>query len=1418
MKEMIIEMTHNMNTGRYIRIIFVMLALFMGAASESWAQGTTSSCGTDGCGFSIATTNIKITGTGSVVVKSDDGIVHNSDGGHTVKIIVTPGNDFFIKKENIKVQKLVDPSVVSSRRRTPEIVDYLTFNDGPNTVNSNVAGVFTFTVPKGYASAYIEATFLPTSEGETVRITSSSSIVDGDDMMSKHYVLVDDTPASWLEKLYTKSQTIAFSGTLEGEAKDDGTFPQITGLSHPLFVTTDGATIRNVMLTGVSITTSSYTGINVGALVGEATGNTRIYNCGIIPAKQSDIEKSYDEKEYKVVIVGFNGNEISGGSSSNVGSLVGKLTSAEGKSPRVINCFSYATIGAGNIVAGIVGNIGYAQNQSITQSTVGSRGMVMNCMFYGEISGGTSKSPVYGGETGAMIKNDATDGVNPYNYFRKNASFDNSFTGVNDYKRSWPAEEKNLTRFEYYRSILNSNRRLCTWWVSGTNEIAPTDALVEDVGIAKWVLDPSIAPYPILKKWGKYPSVINRDNKKVWNPGVTRNGTPGNYTYSFNPGWVNRDNAAPYEGKKLGVLKVTINPGDHKANHVSTKRNVDFIITDIDTLNHDYGYYKIQLPYYNDVFGNPSAPASQWDRRYGGNYKEYVVTGWEITVSGGTHSFENYNYADRYCTAKDNGRIFAQGGYYYVPEGVSSITIKAHWGKAVYLANRGNRIDRVNVTNGGYKGGNGFVPAGTISGTISGLVYNETTQKYTFQNAPVFNDWQDAIKAVDESGETSANSDVYNNAIVLIGNHQVNNGGSKATNDRSTGWNLDSKWHPFTMMSADFDLDNEPDFCFQLQYRESTDRPSIQPVRFDFLPIVELGLAVRHNNWAYAIGIFVPEGHFEVTETAFLRTTQFEYDGNESGKRISGKSPMILNGGEYEMFTVRRHSSDRTSYFLLGGNVWIHRFAPGAHPTPSPGVRIYLCPVSVVGGDIKELYLSGLYLPSLSTPTDQGAPYCFTNGGHFGIMAGAGYEKVNGDVTFEIDHSVIGEFYGGGINATNPVGGKIDVTINHSRVDFYCGGPKVGSMEYDDNGVTKYKTVETDATGTTFGVYFGGGNGGNSYYRQLKKDGDQPIPSNNIISSWNGDYNFNNFTPLSTTYDDGSEKGQANGVKIDNKGYHAEYDFEVFNHSNGVSNYITQRGFIKWIQFGETKTGTVTNTLNDCTINTNFYGGGNLGSVQGDVISTLTNVSVKGSVYGGGYSASIPKFRVHDKTDVGNSTNPWPSIDNSGTLNEGRVGFNPIVYEWTNDLNGMTEDNRKKTPTYSKEVNGETKYYCYTWNPLTNLGVVTRDVKLEIKGNSFIEGYTFDKNGNIISEKSGGVFGGGDSSSVLGDTKVILNMTSLKDGKSYNIYNVFGGGNSAPVGGNTKVTLKGNTIVEASVFGGGNEGEVSGDTEVNIED
>jgi hypothetical protein len=1258
--------------------------------------------------------------------------------GMTVTITAVPATGYMIDENHILVEKMVD----ATRGLTAGL-----------DVTSNGGNSYSFTIPEGYDGAYVTATFYKVSEGFT-GITSLTEITD----LNGSYQLTADVNAAGFESLGN------FMGTL------DGGFHKIYNLSEPLFTSTSGsAVIRNIIFEDVSISTSG----DAGAVTANAGGSTRIYNCGIL--------SSSTERDNDGIITGFSGSTVSG--TGNVGGLVGTLSG----NARVINCYSYANITGGNIVAGIVGNIGYAENGTITQSTVDTKGMVVNCMFYGDITGGTYKYPVYGGATGAMIKNDADNGVNPYCYYRKNAKFDDSYGDIADYKRSWPAEEKNLTRFEYYRSILNSNRHLCTYWATNKAYALQTDA--DTALIAKWVLDPTIAPYPILKKWGKYPSVINKDPVYRYNP-ETR-------TKEL------RSGANEWEGKRLRAISVTVDAGGHHAGTGSTSKTLTNVpVLDMDTLNCDYAYAKIQLPYYNEVFGDPSVvipvPSaddyiSKWDQRYGGNYKEYVVTGWD--VSGG-NAATNYNFADRNSYS---GRVFAQGGYFYVPEGVSSITITAHWGKAVYLSNRGNSIDRVKVTAGTtYKTDMPFTPAGTISQKFG---TSDNIFKPAGDACTIWGDLQDAIKALQEKSTTFPT--VYDQAIVLVGNHQVKNGSNYNNNYQASdvSYALDSKWHPFTMMSADFDIDDEPDFCLQLQFRRDVDRPGIQPIRFDFLPVIELGLAVRHDNKAYAIGIMVPQGHFEVTETAFMRTTQFEYDGfqkTSSTARIESKSPVILNGGEFEMFTVRYHDSNRTSYFLLGGNVWVHRFAPGAHPNLGDKPNIYLCPINVIGGQIKEFYLSGLYRPELAVPNNQGNPYCFTDGAKFDIMAGAGYEKVRGGVTFKINHSKISEFYGGGINGTNPIGGNIDVTINNSIVDKYCGGPKVGNMSG--------KTVTTHATGTTFGVFYGGGNGGNSYYRQLQRDGDY---ASSHIGTWTSDnYNWNGFIPLATHYDDGSEEPindqEANKTrKIYNKGYHAEYEFEVFNHSNGVTDQITQRGFIKWIQFGITTTGDVENELDNCTVLNNFYGGGNLASVSGNVTSTLTNTKVNGSVFGAGYSAAIPTFQVHDK-----GSKVFPSLDKAGTVVDGYIPYAPTVYEWTNKLDGdHDEAYMKEHPTYEKDG----KNYCYTWNSLENLGTVTGNVTLTIDGKT-VEG----EDGKVMTVGKS-VYGGGEESGVDGDTEVSITGgtigTTGKGGAEYG--NVYGGGKGKAddvtagiVKGSTNVSISGSPTILHNVYGGGAYGSV----------
>ena len=1117
----------------------------------------------------------------------------------------------------------------------------------------------------------------------------------------------------------------SFSGTLEAAIDPDTKMPyKISGLSAPLFQELTG-TVKNLVLDNVSISSGDDDG-NTGAIACVANGGARIYNIGILSG--------------------------SVGGSGNVGGIVGLL----GGTARVINCYSYADItsggsASGTYCAGLVGN----NSQTSNQTTINT--IVVNCMFYGEISttACSNFAPVYGNN---MIKTDATNGINPYCYFLSTAEFQKSFTtNINQYNRSWPADPEYLTRFEYYRSILNSNRQLMAWWVNGN--------IADTALILKWVLDPSIAPYPILKKWGFYPSIINPDDTRTWDPEAN----------SGNGAWQTRSTAAPYRGKSFGTLSITVNPGSHAASGVNPT-TITPTITDMDTLNYDYGYYKVQLPYYNELFGDNTS--SNHDTRFGGNYKDYVVTGWKITKvngsSSGTTTFvknweSGYNFADRADKFRDlysvSERVYAQGGYYYVPEDVTSIEIEAYWGKAVYLHNTGHYIDRVNLTtaastDGNLKTGNPFSPAGTLPNT------------FTAQNYPVKDVWNDAVKALDAASEVTVggikqlNKTVYDQAIVLLSNVQIRNA------NNNVSYSIDNKWHPYTIMSIDWDIDNEPDYCFEFQFRQEFGRPGMQPIRFDFLPVPELGMAVRHNQNQHTIGIFIPQGHFEITETSWMHTTQFEYDFD--GTKI--EAPVILNGGHFEQIVVRKGNNNRTSYFLMGGHFRMLRFTPGRHTNKdSDSKKTRHCAVNAIGGDYPEFYLSGIY--NLNVGVDNDNPHCYTNGGKFGIIAGAGYEPINGNVTFKIDHSVIREFYGGGINGSKPITGSIDVTVNNSLVDKYCGGPKVGVM-------SDGKTVTTNATNTYFRRFYGGGNGGTSYYREQKQDGNVALPAA-TAAGW-ADYGYKTFNPLNTLSVTKTYEGPNTTL---NRGYHALFEFECFVESNGLGGKPTVRSYIHWAQFGTTKTGNVTNILNDCIVENDFFGGGNLGNVEGTVTSTLTGCTVYGNAFGGGYSGNIEPFRIHDK-----SATVFPSIDLAGIMQNPKGKFEYVknadnsdrYYTWCYKNaagqmfpNGVTIPSTATTnnPTFQNAADGN--WYVLTTVSLEGLGAVSQDATI-----------------TLVNTTVGTLVG-----------------SALKPGTG----DVYGGGNESSVNGNATVNLEGTTTVRGNVFGGGNKASVVGNTNVNIQ-
>ena len=1276
--------SRDMIKGNMTRIIISALILLMYGAGEAWAD---------------ISVDIDPALTNGTIISS----INQST--REVTLTVTPASGYYIKASDIEVEPLVGTSKANSRgmRRAPKLASLIVgkMYEGSTevrvTVNPTVA-TYKFTLPENYDGAYVSATFRSSGGGE-IWITGSTTSVTYN--ANGHYILTDDVDASVIENL--GSQTIAFTGTFEGEAKADGTFPIISGLTKPLFATTDGATIKNVILDNVSISG----GTNVGAICNEAKGDTRIYNCGIL-ATNSSVEKDDDGYDH----ISLCRSTISG--SGYVGGIVGLLDG----SSRVINCFSYANVSGGTHVGGIVGY------NNVATTATNLKTMVMNCMFYGEVSGG-SIAPIYNGNIITNVGKNT--GVSNFNYFRLESSYiqDNTITKV--YNCALGAETRFLQRFEFFRHLLNSNRELAAWWASTSTTTVTKNEMM------KWVMEPSqigtTTPYPILKPAGYYPSVVNIDAENATTQ-TERN-----------------------KGGKLGTLTVNIQIGSGGAVYAPptgasiTTPQLTLNITDKDPDHYNFNYYKVQLPYYNDV----------GTKNYNGNR---VVTGWKIvSITGGTAGTYStgedvtytdgvltatpYNFADRNCTNKDlysvSGRVFNQGAYWDVPYGVTAITIEPYWAKCAYLADP--NADKVYNTamDTGYD----------VPNVGGGEIYtNGNSYPIAGENQKVFTSRSNAISSSNsglfqEVTGTPSSQTVYDYAVVLVGNYH-HYGNMEASNDK-----------PYTITSVDLDGDNEPDYSYILRFDS---RNFVHPVRVDFINIPGLGMAQKSTGGTgtYNFGIMLPKGWFESTNTSLFHVTQFEYDCSNGDGKKRGAAPYILQGGVMEQWVNGQSQghANLTTYFHVGGNVWFKEFHRGTHQDQNYDANH--SPVSVTGGDFDQFHLTGLYTANATTRDDNAE--CYITGGRFGMVAGTGMDGLGtsdgkGNITWIIDNADIKEFYAGSFNADKPAIGNLHTIVNGGHIDLFCGGPKFGDM-------SSGKTVTTTATGCTFGTFFGAGYGGNSYSRQA------PRNHNSITNFPHNDKDAGN--------DDSWNAWLARFYKQEYNstygGVSTQFSYQFLPMSDNKTNVA--RIFVEYVKFSLATTHNVTSSLTGCTITDNFYGGGSLGKVEGNVTSTLTNCTVKGNVFGAGYSASLPPVEVDS---IGFRTPPY-YYTNLGTYRTGVKG-KTTTYTWK-PANAISVDN------------GD--HILYTTEDLakSNLGSVQGNVILTIQS----EAGKTTTIGTAGNSNTGNVFGGGEQSYVTNNTNsaTINTVTvNIKGPGTTNILgNVFGGGDQGEVEGSTEVNIE----------------------------
>jgi hypothetical protein len=1170
------------------------------------AEGATIYYTTDGSTPTIS--DYTGTGTTSVTVNQTESMTvikaiakGANDATDPVPTLVTTYYLPVCEKPTIKVSG----GTVTITCATAGAAIHYTTDGSPATASST-----TYTEPfaKGSASTIravaTKAGYVISSEGTLMPATQVSSSSEIEDMTG-NYILADG---------FSSTSSIGTSGN-PFKGTIDGNMVTISGLNHPLVAYANDATIKNIILDNVSISS----GTNVGAICAEATGDTRIYNCGVLATNSTVMT---DEDGYTAIT--SCSSTISG--SNYVGGIVGLLDG----SSRVINCFSYANV-SGGTVGGIVGY----NNVATTASNL--KTMVMNCMYYGEVSG-TSIAPIYNGE---KITNDGDDnGVNNFNYFRLESSYIENTTLTKVYNCALGAETRYLQRFEFFRHLLNSNRELAAWWATGSPD--NKDEMM------KWVLEPSqigsSTPYPVLKAPGYYPSVVNIDAENA--PLATERN----------------------KGGKLGTLSVEIQSGSGAVfgapeGAYITQSRLELNITDKDFDHFNFNYYKVQLPYYNDVgTGN-----------YTGNR---VVTGWKIvsvTTDGSVTPYNSfttgddapaYNFADRKCIAKDiysetNKRVFNQGAYWDVPEGVTGITIQPYWGNAVYLSDAYWDVTYKN------SGTDAMVTPVNVDNVGGGQHYGNGEK---FNSQTVYTNIGDAIASTalyaGTNEATYSARSVYDYAVVLVGNYHHNStiaGGGK----------------PYTLTSVDMDGDNEPDYSLMLRFNGRT---VFHPVKYDFLNILGLGMAQKTTGGtgSYNLGIIQPKYWFETTNTSLFHVTQFEYDRSDRGAY-----PYIVQGGVMEQWVSGQNNgaANNTTYFHVGGNVWFKEFHRGTHQDKN--LQSKHPPVSVTGGDYDEFYLTGLYTANVASYEDNAE--CYINGGRFGTVAGAAMEGIGknggaddtGNITWQVQNADIREFYAGGINAAKPVTGNLSTTITGGKIDLFCGGPKFGDMSTG-------KTVTTNATDCIFGTFFGAGYGGNSYSRQA------PRNHNNLINFPHNDKDAGNHNSWNDWLDD----YYTQSYSATYGGVSTQFSYQFLPMSGNVDNCA--RIFVEYVKFSLATCRNVTSTLTGCKITGNFYGGGSLGKVDGPVTSTLENCMVNGSVFGAGFSGNLPTVEVDS---IGFRVEPY-YYEDLGTYRKGVKGAT-TTYTW---------EKKKSGDPWIKDTT------LYTTENLDDLGTVSGNVTLNILG------------------------------------------------------------------------------------------------------
>ena len=1196
------------------------------------------------------------------------------------------------------------------------------------------------------------------------------------DTAGKYYIVVKDLDFTdvTLDPLNTSNTDGFFGGFI------DGNFKQIKGINIRLsgddYLNTNGliravkgtnhfaAGVKNFIINreNVVISEDHRHGLNaVGGLVGYLGEYAYVINSGVLSGNvtinDTNAAGINDELAarglYVGSIVGFMDDQTN---------ITADLNSASAIRNGIVNTYSYAAFSFGTSLGGTVragGILGYRANGYVWSNATSSLVVLSN--YYGpELSNAPSADVfqyVYNGAS--TVESSRSPSFNYY-WFKG----DSRDITIDAHSKAI-AKDSDYLESEGFVANLNSYGELLKFYW--------TQAFNEDATIANYLIEDTVGVY--------------EENSS----GEVVTDIPGVEWYISRKNYGNLRPYFPILRKKIktqeqstnndGTLSVEL---DGKAKGTRTET---ITITNESEAIDDFVYHKIKLPYAVDLYGT----------NYLDSNKEYIFNGWKLTYveQSGTEcsrgcdtnapiSGNSYNYIERsgtYGVNKNIGEVYAEGGYYLVPDGVTKVKFEAIWARAIYLSdNFRQAVFNVKSYSYNYTQSEGY--GNRFPGTPNG----------SYDHPYI------SLSAAYTAAAGVTHSDMYDVAIVLRGNYHESFGGS-GNND-----NLSSNWYnntSVTIRSVDDNEDKKPDYSMFIRNYAYL---NIGNVRFDFINLLDMPQVAGYNGGLNSF--FIREGQsFETTETVVTDLIKlFTVRCNH----------VKLLGGYFDIYSNYNASiNDIKNYLIFGGKARANVISGGYLSSNGEiSGKAYPPAINIVGGRI------GLLTANYSSGSaTYFASYIYVDGGYVDEF----YSVYKGNATERIysylNNAYFNHVYGGGYADTAYIKQGIKLQVDNCRIGDFFGGPRFGVV--DGN-------LEIDIDDSELDYVYGGGYGGNQIFttEDLSRSSVAPDRDNR----WSNSFSYNPGTDHFQWIKDGY-----NIYRTDTNYISRIYSVgnRAYNQIDVISTYLSVA-----------KTQTIRMNINNSRVNNDVYGGGNRGKVEGDIYLNLYNTYVGGDVYGASLTGDVEPVKVNDSAGVGAPPFYNYAIDSEvtgtadNTYNWYYYAYNYGILDTTNKRIGSVNYGHLGETTAGNifiNMSGENQkmyvkgsVYGGSYKApveMNNTGTIHINIGdgVYIKESVYGGSRAASVNGNTVvivdnpdinnrTEIGGGVYGSGQggagSEANVHDAVVIISGNPI-------VNKVYGGGEYSSAN-ETNVYIQGGDITE--IYGGSSLGGIVQDTRVYI--